>query len=121
GQRHQGRLVAHDDAFPVCTSRKVAGSRSNGNVPDTGSKPSKAGPIEPAMRLAASASTGTPPASAMALMSFALGLVMPRFSRFLFSAAYQHDRGCEKRLERDLDMIARPTSRSARPPKSSRK
>src|SRR5581483_4996213 len=84
GQRHQGRLGAHDDALAVCTSRKVAGSRSNGNVPDTGSKPSKAGPIELPIRAATSASTGTPPASAMALMSLGLGLVMPRFSVLFF-------------------------------------
>src|SRR5262249_28377012 len=79
-QRHQGRLGAHDDTFATCTSRKLAGSKSNGRVPETGSKPSKAGPIELAIRVATSASTATPPASATALMSFGVGLVMPRLS-----------------------------------------
>ena len=37
--------------FMVWASRKVAGSRSNGRVPEIGAKPSKAGPIEPAIRV----------------------------------------------------------------------
>src|SRR5215471_13737527 len=39
-------------------------------------KPSKADPMELAMRVAASSSTGTPATSAIALISFAVGLVM---------------------------------------------
>src|ERR1700688_974267 len=60
----------------ACTSRKVAGSRSNGSVPATGAKPSNAGPMELAMRAATSALTGTPATSAIALISLGLGLVM---------------------------------------------
>ena len=51
GQRHQCGLGAHRDTFAVCASRKLAGSRSNGNVPAIGAKPSKAGPIELAIRV----------------------------------------------------------------------
>src|SRR3984957_3880253 len=78
GQRHQGRLIAHFTTFMACASRKLAGSRSNGSVPAIASNPSNAGPIEPAMRVATSASTGTPPTSAIAFTSFGLGLVMLR-------------------------------------------
>src|ERR1700704_5335003 len=79
GKRHQGRFGAHGKTFAVCTSRKLAGSRSNGKVPATGAKPSKAGPMELAMRAATSASTGTPAISVIALISFAVGVVMPRW------------------------------------------
>src|SRR5277367_4975094 len=77
-QRHQGWLTAHCDTFAPCASRKLAGSRSNGSVPATGAKPSNAGPMELAMRAATSASTGTPAASAIALVSLGLGRVMTR-------------------------------------------
>src|ERR1700690_3370619 len=76
GQRHQGRLGAHLAALAVCTTTKVEGSRSNGSVPATAAKPSKAGPMELAMRAATSASTGTPATSAIALISFGVGLVV---------------------------------------------
>jgi hypothetical protein len=80
-QRHQGRFSAHlvDVHFAVltaCTRRNVAGSRSNGSVPAIGAKPSNAGPIEWAMRVATSVLTGTPATSAIALISLGLGLVM---------------------------------------------
>src|SRR5438132_3795585 len=82
-QRHQGRLGAHFGTFAACTSRKPAGSRSNGSVPAMGAKPSNAGPMEVAMRVATSASTGTPAASAIALIALGLGLVMPYLLRCL--------------------------------------
>src|SRR5437764_7582634 len=76
-QRHQGGPGVHVDTFAACTSRKLAGSRSNGSVPAIGANPSNAGPMELAMRVATSASIGTPAASAIALIAFGLGLVMP--------------------------------------------
>src|SRR3954447_21253581 len=77
GQRQQCRFAAHCfDAFGSCTRRKVAGSRSNGSVPATGAKPSNAGPMELAMRVATSALTGSPATSAIALISLAVGLVI---------------------------------------------
>src|SRR5258707_12751941 len=76
-KRHQGQFGAHVETFALCTSKKLAGSRSNGSVPSTGAKPAKAGPMELAMRAATSASTGTPATSVIALISFAVGVVMP--------------------------------------------
>src|SRR5437016_14229700 len=75
-KRHQGRLGAHFDTFAVCTSRKLAGSRSNGKVPATGAKPSNAGPIELAIRSAISGVAGTPATSVIALTSLGVGFVM---------------------------------------------
>src|SRR5205807_4852762 len=80
-QRHQGGPGVHVDTFAACTSRKLAGSRSNGSVPAIGANPSNAGPMELAMRVATSASIGTPAASAIALIAFGLGLVMPHLLR----------------------------------------
>src|SRR6185436_12265202 len=77
-QRHQGRLATHFDTFARCTRRKLAGSRSIGSVPATGAKPSKAGPMELAMRSATSLSAGTPATSVIALTCLASGLVMRR-------------------------------------------
>src|SRR5436190_1857494 len=83
-QRHQGRLSVHCAAFLLAvlaacwTTINVAGSRSNGSVPATAANPSNAGPIELAIRSATSLLTGTPAISALALISFAVGLVMPR-------------------------------------------
>src|SRR5262249_16011319 len=68
GERHQGRLDTHRAAFSVCTTANVAGSRSNGSVPAMAANPSKAGPIEPAIRSATPFSTATPAVSAIALM-----------------------------------------------------
>src|ERR1700722_8071240 len=76
GQRHQGRFSGHFEAFPACTATNVAGSRSNGSVPAMAAKPSKAGPMELAMRVATSALTGTPATAAIALISLGVGLVM---------------------------------------------
>src|SRR5258708_8473041 len=76
GQRQQCRFRAHFETFAICTTRKVAGSRSNGNVPATGAKPSKAGPMELATRVATSMLTGTPATAATALISLAAGLVI---------------------------------------------
>src|SRR5450631_203646 len=78
GQRQQCRLGAHFETFAVCMTRKLAGSRSNGSVPAIAAKPSNAGPMEWAMRAAASASTGTPATSAIALISLGVGFVMRR-------------------------------------------
>src|SRR3989440_2139274 len=75
-QRQQGRLGVHFDTLAASTSRRPARSRSNGRGPAMGAKPSNAGPMELAMRVATSASTGTPAASAIALISLGLGLVM---------------------------------------------
>src|SRR5207302_9609757 len=85
---HQGRFSFHlvDVHFAVlaaCTRRNVAGSRSKGSVPATGAKPSNAGPMELAMRVATSALTGTPATSAIALISLGVGLVMRRLSPLL--------------------------------------
>src|SRR5271168_5061249 len=76
GQRHQGRFDAHRTTLPVCTTKNVDGSRSNGSVPAIAAKPSNAGPMELAMRVATSVSTGTPAALAMAWISFAVRLVI---------------------------------------------
>src|ERR1700710_1872747 len=54
----------------------VAGSRSKGSVPAIGAKPSNAGPMELAILAATSSVTGTPATSAVALICFAVGLVM---------------------------------------------
>src|SRR6516165_9811189 len=75
-QRHQRGFAAHGETFISCTSRKLAGSRSNGMVPATAAKPSKAGPIELAIRSATSASTPTPAMPAIAATSLGLGFVM---------------------------------------------
>src|SRR5215831_5086390 len=75
-QRHQGGIEAHWLASKACASKKLAGSRSKGNVPETAAKPSKAGPMEWTMRSATSVSTGAPATSVTDFISFALGLVM---------------------------------------------
>src|SRR3954447_16599072 len=58
------------------TTRNVAGSRSNGSVPAIGARPSNAGPMELAILAATSSVTGTPATSAIALICFAVGLVI---------------------------------------------
>src|SRR5450755_3413060 len=66
GQRQQCGFGAHFGAFAARTSKKLAGSRSNGSVPAMGAKPSNAGPMELAIRSATSGLTGTPVTSAIA-------------------------------------------------------
>src|SRR3954469_1261204 len=78
GKRQQSRCAAHLVTLVFCTTRKVAGSRSNGSVPAIGARPSKAGPMELAILSATLLSTGSPVTSAIALISFPVGLVMPR-------------------------------------------
>src|SRR5215208_5739489 len=87
-QRQQCRFRAHLRAWGTWTRRKVAGSRSNGSVPATAAKPSNAGPMELAIRVATSALTGTPATSATALISFAVGLVI-RCRLLLLARGYE--------------------------------
>src|ERR1700756_4464738 len=59
------------------------------------------------MRAAASASTGTPPASAMALMSLGVGLVMPRLSLLCLCTHINMIETERKGFSPDVDMIGR--------------
>src|SRR5258705_9073984 len=62
----------------ACWTRTVvAASGSSGTVRATAANPSNPGPIELAIRSATSLLTDTPAMSAVALISFAVGLVMP--------------------------------------------